>query len=293
MTETKGKWQLDELMIAGLDGNPISADLRTSYPGRMRPLVIICHGFLGYKRWGFFPYLSEVIAGAGFHTLTFSFSMNGVDEETGRITRPDEFAANTVSGEIQDLETVCRFARSGALPHPVTEAGWGLVAHSRGGAIALLVTPHVPEIGAVITWATPSRLDRYSDRRKKLWKRDGALVFQDPRADVPLRLDYAYYEDIERNMKEFDLPGVAASLDIPHLMVHGERDAAVTVGETREVYPDGIPDNARLVIIPGCSHTFGVKHPMEKPSKQLERAVALTVDWLDSSLETNGEREPL
>ena len=127
---------LEELSIEGAGGRPILADLRTLHPGHTRPLVIVCHGFLGYKRWGFFPYLSRRIAAAGFHTLTFSFSLNGVDEETGRIVRPEEFAANTVSSEIEDLEAICRFAREGALPHPVTGEGWGLFGHSRGSAVA-------------------------------------------------------------------------------------------------------------------------------------------------------------
>ncbi len=275
---------LDELSIEGSNGRSIRADLRTIDPGLTRPLVIVSHGFLGYKRWGFFPYISEHIAAAGFHTLTFSFSLNGVDEETGRITRPDDFASNTVSREIEDLEAVCRFARDGGLPHPVTNGGWGIVAHSRGGAVALLILPSVSEIGSLVTWATPSRLDRYSERRKRAWKRDGELVFQDSRADGPLRLDYAYYEDIARHRREFDLVRIASSLDLPHLMIHGERDAAVTVGEMRELYPDGPPGTARVEIIPGCSHTFGVKHPMEKPTKPLERAVSLTVDWLRSTL---------
>ncbi len=273
---------LEELSIERPDGGRIRADLRTLHPGNARPIVIVCHGFLGYKRWGFFPHLSERIASAGFHTLTFSFSLNGVDEETGRITRPEEFAADTVTSEIEDLETVCRVARRGALPHPVADGGWGLVAHSRGSAVALLVARRLPEAGSIVTWATPSRLDRYSERRKRLWKRDGALVFHDPRADVPLRLDYAYYEDIAKHGEEFDLPAAAAALDIPHLMIHGERDAAVTVQEMRELYPEGLPDRARIEIIPGCSHTFGVRHPMERPTRQLERAVGLTVDWLRS-----------
>lgn len=281
MTGTTWHIEPDELSIEGTDGRVIRADLRTIHPGRARPLVIICHGFLGYKRWGFFPYLSGSIAAAGFHVLTVSFSLNGVDEETGLITRPDEFAANTVTSEIEDLETVCRYARSGALPHPVT--GWSLVAHSRGSAVALLAARSIPEAGSIVTWATPSRLDRYSGRRKRLWKRDGALVFQDPRAGGPLHLDYAYYEDIAGRGREFDLPRAAASLGIPHLMIHGERDAAVTVQEMRELFPDGPPRRVRVVIIPGCSHTFGVRHPMERPTRPLERAVGLTVDWLCST----------
>jgi pimeloyl-ACP methyl ester carboxylesterase len=289
MTKTTRNTELEELSIEGPDGRRIRADLRTTDPGCTSPLVIVCHGFLGYKRWGFFPYLSERIAAGGFHVLTFSFSLSGVDEETGRITRPDEFAANTVTSEIEDLEAVCRFARAGALSHPVT-GGWGLVAHSRGSAVAMLVARRLPEAGSIVTWATPSRLDRYSERRKRLWKRDGALVFQDPRADEPLHLDYAYYEDIARHREEFDLPRIAASLDIPHLMIHGERDAAVTVQEMRELYPDGLPDRVHLEIIPGCSHTFGVRHPMVRPTRPLERAVDLTVDRLRSRKVENRER---
>ncbi len=283
MNATKRDMALEEIAIERPDGGRILADLRTRHPGNIRPLVIVCHGFLGYKRWGFFPYLSERIASADFHTLTFSFSLNGVDEKTGRIARPDEFAADTVSREIEDFETVCRFARRGSLPLSVTKGGWGLVAHSRGSAVALLVARRLGEAGSIVTWATPSRLDRYSERRKRLWKRDGELVFRDPRADEPLRLDYAYYEDIANRGEEFDLPRAAAELDIPHLMIHGERDAAVTVQEMRELYPGGPPDRARIEIIPGCSHTFGVRHPMERPTRPLVRAVDLTVDWLRST----------
>ncbi|HER43486.1 MAG TPA: alpha/beta fold hydrolase [Candidatus Eisenbacteria bacterium] len=290
MIESAERIDLEEIRIDGPDGRCIRADLRALHSEGARPLVIVCHGFLGYKRWGFFPYLSDRIAAAGFHVLTVSFSMSGVDEATGRIERPGDFAADTVSKEIEDLESVCRFARRGALPRPVAPGGWGFVAHSRGSAVVLLAAGDIPEAASIVTWATPSTLDRYSERRKRLWKRDGALVFGDPRAEGPLRLDYAYYEDIERHAEEFDLPRAAASLEIPHLMIHGERDAAVTVGEMRKLYPGGAPGPARVEIIPGCSHTFGVRHPMGRPPKPLERAVGLTVDWLGSSLKEERTR---
>jgi pimeloyl-ACP methyl ester carboxylesterase len=284
---------LQELSIETDEGRPIAADLRTPAPERELPLVIVCHGFLGYKRWGFFPYLSERVAAAGFHVLTFSFSLNGVDEETGRITRLDEFAGNTVTREIRDLERVCRFALGNGLPCPISDSGCGIVAHSRGAAVAILVAPRLPCIKSLVTLSTPSRLDRYSDRRKKLWKREGALVFADPRAAVPLRLDYAYYEDIAAHRDEFDLPRHASSLEIPHLMIHGERDAAVTVAETRGLYGERLAASARLEIIPGCSHTFGVTHPMKRPTRNIERAISLTEAFLGSTLrERTSEESP-
>jgi pimeloyl-ACP methyl ester carboxylesterase len=278
------KIHIEELLIETGDKFPVRADLRSAAPGCELPVIIITHGFLGYKRWGFYPMLSERVAGAGFHVLTMSFSLNGVDEETGRITRPREFASNNISREIEDLESVCCHIRSGGLPYQVDKDKWGLIAHSRGAAVAILIAGKFPEIKSLVTWSTPSRLDRYTDRRKRLWKEEGALVFNDDRADGPLRLDYSYYEDIDRNRDGYDLPPATGALRIPHLMIHGERDAAVTVGEMMQLYPDGLPSNAHREIIPGCSHVFGASHPMQRSTKALERAVSLTEKWLDETL---------
>ncbi len=265
------------------------ADLRTGAPGARRALVIVCHGFLGYKRWGFFPHLSERIAAAGFHVLTMSFSLCGVDETTGRFSDADAFARNTVSAEIEDVRRVARFVRRGGL-EPAAPAGgsWGLFGHSRGGAVALLAAPGIPEARSLVTWATLGRLDRYTARRKTAWRRDGALVFDDPRSDGPLRLDWAYYEDIDRHRDAFDLPAAAGRLDVPHLMVHGERDAAVTVAETRALLAPPRSAPARLEILPGAGHAFGARHPMRRPSPALERAIALSEAWFQRTL--HGER---
>jgi pimeloyl-ACP methyl ester carboxylesterase len=280
-----------ELMIETDGDRCISADLRSGAAGREQPLVIVCHGFLGYKRWGFFPYLSEKIAAAGFNVLTFSFSLNGVDERTGFITRPEEFAMNTVSREISDLEHVLRFSQGGGLPCRISASGCGVVGHSRGAAVAILVSARTAGISSLVTWSTPSRLDRYSERRKRLWKREGALSFNDSRAESRLRLDYTYYEDIARHGEEFDLSRHAADLRIPHLLIHGRRDAAVTVGEMMGLYGDEPPASARLEILPGCSHTFGVKDPMVKPTRSLERAISLTEAFLCSTLRNSPTEE--
>ena len=38
------------------------------------PLVILCHGFKGFKDWGCFPYLMEKIAAEGNYAVSFNFS---------------------------------------------------------------------------------------------------------------------------------------------------------------------------------------------------------------------------
>jgi pimeloyl-ACP methyl ester carboxylesterase len=278
-----------EIEIASARARPVRADLRLAAPGAPRPLVIVCHGFLGYKRWGFYPYLSERLAAAGFHVLTMSFSHCGVDETTGRFADPEAFARNTVSREIEDLLRAADFLRAGGLgPAAAGNGVWGLVGHSRGGAVALLAASGLPEVRSLVTWSTPARLDRYTERRKAAWRREGALVFADPRADGPLRLDYAYYDDIDRRREAFDLPAAAARLGAAHLMVHGERDGAVTVSETRSLAAVPRIAPARLEVLPGAGHTMNVRHPMARPSPALDRAVALSESWLNRTLD--GER---
>jgi dienelactone hydrolase len=285
MMDKMERIDLKEILLAGEDRHPVNADLRSCDPSRPLPLIIICHGFLGYKRWGFFPHLSERLAGAGFHVLTMSFSLNGVDEDTGRIVRADEFASNTVGRELEDLEMVCRSVREGYLPLPVMDGQWGLCGYSRGAAVSILAAPGFPEIRSLVTWATPSRFDRYTEKRKACWKHEGALVFTDSRADGKLRLDYSYYEDIAQNSERYDLIASKASLSIPHLMVHGERDAAVTLKEAKALLGTRGRSATRLEIIRGCGHTFGASHPMPAAPKKLEEAIGLTIEWFRSSLQ--------
>ncbi len=210
--------EFEEILIDTRGPAPIRADLRSCRPEAVLPLIIICHGFLGHRRWGFFS-------------------------------------------------------------------------HSRGASIAMLVAPGFTQVRSLVIWATPSRLDRYTDRRKKQWKREGALVFKDPQSPVPLRLDYSYYEDIERNRERFDLPALAASLEVPHLMIHGERDAAVTLKETKRLLAAHRNGTVKLEVLKACGHTFGVRDPMHGTTRHLERAVELTERWLLDTLKMDEKED--
>jgi hypothetical protein len=89
------------------------------------------------------------------------------------------------------------------------------------------------EVRSVVTWSTLGTLDRYTARRKARWREERALVFADERSPAPLRLDYAYWEDIAAHREAFDLPAAAAALTAPHLMVHGDRLVAIDFQDAR------------------------------------------------------------
>jgi pimeloyl-ACP methyl ester carboxylesterase len=276
--------KLVETRIKGGGRQNVHADLRSASPDEGRPLIIVSHGFLGYRRWGFFPFLSERLAAAGFHVMTISFSRCGVDEATGRITNPELFASNSVGAEIEDLLSACEAARGAGFPLRSAGRPWGLMGHSRGGAVSILAAPRVPEAGSIVTWSALAKLDRYTDRRREEWKRTGRLPFNEGRADTGLWLDYSYYEDIDRNREAYDLPKRASELGVPHLIVHGRHDAAVTMKEERLLVQYPPRSERRFEIIEGCGHTFGARHPMRKPPAPLEKAAGLTVEWFRRTL---------
>jgi len=78
--------------ILNTRGNPIYGEIRQIKGDRPRPAVVICHSFMAFKEWGFFPHIGERLAGNGFAAVTFNFSLNGVKANGDRITEFDKFA---------------------------------------------------------------------------------------------------------------------------------------------------------------------------------------------------------
>lgn len=75
-----------KLLIQTPANDIINADYFSDGKG-IKPLVIFCHGFKGFKDWGGFPYMMEKMAGEGFAALSFNFTYNGVTE-----TNPTQFS---------------------------------------------------------------------------------------------------------------------------------------------------------------------------------------------------------
>lgn len=87
----------------GKENRVIRGDIRLPKPQLPAPVLFICHGFKGFKDWGFFPVLAEKLAEAGFVTVTFNFSMNGIGEDLENFTELEKFSLNTFSREQEDL----------------------------------------------------------------------------------------------------------------------------------------------------------------------------------------------
>ena len=135
-------------------------------------LVIIAPGFLGFKDWGFFPFLAEQLCLAGFATLAFSHAFCGVRENPLEITDSLAFSRNSTSQELKDWDLVLDSVLLGRLPHAATTRldGFGIVGHSRGGSFGILMAERVPQIQSVVAWGAIQTFHRYDAETQRQWR---------------------------------------------------------------------------------------------------------------------------
>ena len=265
-------------------GEPIHGDLRLPDGPGPHPVVVCCHGFKGFKDWGFHPWLGACLAEAGLAAVHFNFSCNGVRAADGDIEDLDAFRRNTLSIERDDLDTVLDAVLSRAIDPSLDGARLGLFGHSRGGGIALLGTAERPEAKALATWAAVSRFDRIADEPTLAeWRRTGVFEVVNSRTGQKLPMGVAFLDDVLANLARLDLLAAARRLEAPWLLVHGTADPTVAFDEAEELHA-ATGGLARLLPLDGAGHTFGAVHPFAEPNAHLAAAAEATLAHFRSAL---------
>lgn len=263
----------------------IRGDLRYRVDARDVPAIIICHGFKGFKDWGFFPYLSEILADAGYATICFNFSRNGVGSDPYNFTELDKFADNNYSHELKDIDVVFQAIKNKKLGSGIINTeNIGVLGHSRGGGVALLYCSRNPEISALVTWSSISTVDRYSNEDLASWKDQGYLEIENKRTKQLMRMNRILIDDLEKNKKDLDILSAASKIETPSLIIHGEIDEAVPLAESQQIFDSLTTEEKQIEIIEQGSHTFNITHPMDSRSVQFETALDLTESWFDKYL---------
>lgn len=261
---------------------PIAIDVRAGGRQERRPAVVILHGFKGFKDWGMFPPLAERLARAGFAAVTFNMSGSGADE-TGSFAFPERFGHNTFSAEVRDANTVLDALASGSLGVDPPSAT-GILGHSRGGGVAILVAGSRPEVASLVTWASISSVGRWAPEVIAEWRRKGRHDVLNARTGQLLPLYTDVLDDAERNAAALDIPGTAGRITIPWLIVHGEADESVGVLEGERLANASTSPRTRLERISRAGHTFGARHPWTGSTPELDQAIALSVAWFARTL---------
>jgi len=261
-------------------GLPFAVDIRRPVGAGARPIIIVCHGFKGFKDFAFFPYTSRKLCEQGCAVVTMNFSGNGIGDDPLNFTELDKFAQNTISQELDDIEAVLDGLTTGVLLGTQGDARRiGIMGHSRGGCTAIVKASLDPRLKCLVTWASPAALGRYSDEVLRQWKEDGRYNFVNARTKQDMFVNYAYLEDIQANRERYSLDLAASQLTIPYLTVHGTNDESVAVDAARRLHSYTRTGQAEIALVEGGTHTFGTKHPFEASTAALEQAIDKTAAW--------------
>ncbi len=239
-------------------------------PDAPHALVFFMHGFKGFKDWGHFDYVAERFMNEGLAFVKFNFSHNGVGlEKPEEFSQLEKFAANTLSKELHDLQTLERFLlEQEAL---LSDLPVFYMGHSRGAGIGIIAAADHHEPRTCISWAGVSDYSawfRKFDLEK--WQKQGRIEIANARTGQMMPMNYDIIRDLEKNADKHSIQKSCESLDLPILICQGTEDEAVTLDDARKLYE--WTKNAELIVVEGAQHTFNMSHPFEgdiSPEAQL------------------------
>ncbi len=270
-------------IIQGIHQKPIVLDFGYKISKTKKPIVVLAHGFKGFKDWGHFNKVMEYFIDNNFAFVKFNFSHNGGTAEQP-IDFPDleAFGNNNYTKELDDLRTVVDWIENHESSEIDKERIY-LIGHSRGGGISILAANEDIRIKKLITWAAVADLiNRFPQEQLNYWKEQGVIYVENARTNQQMPLYYQLAEDTLANLDRFNIEKAANKLATPHLIIHGTADEAVSVNEGKKI--NGWNTNSELYIIDGSGHTFGANHPYElvKFPDEIQLVLDKTLNFLKS-----------
>ncbi len=204
-----------------------------------RPLktgVVIAHGFTGHKDANFIPELSRNLEEAGYPVLRFDFRGNG--ESAGR------FEEGTWTAFSSDLGSAINYMKSRGFDRIY------VIGFSMGGAVSIITYSRFRNFNRLVLVAPAIKpaSDTFIKLAWRQLKKQDFVEFEDARGRI-WRLNRSYFEDREK----YDL--LSMTIDIPVLVIIGEKDRAVSIEAARE-FSLKDPKRRKFVIIPDEDHVF-------------------------------------
>ncbi len=265
-------------------GRNIYGDLRLPDARRSNSLLIFCHGFKGFKDWGGWQYAFDKFSTAGYSVISFNFSHNGIGQDLQNFTELDLFAENTIGKEIEDLKFVLdRIEHDPAFYEIDWKPDIGLIGHSRGAPTVILSANGDDRINALATWSGLAGWDRYFSMKPE-WQKNGFIEQLNARTNQMMRMNYGFLEDLEKNIVGRNVLAAESGLKIPHLILHGSKDEAVSPDDAEKLFNNSNKETSRLDTISGGTHTFGQVHPYTGSNPYFEEVIGKTIAWFDENL---------
>lgn len=257
---------------------PILIDTFYSEQFSDQPIIILCHGYKGFKDWGAWDLMAKAIAEAGICFIKFNFSHNGGTMENP-IDFPDleAFGNNNYSKELDDLDDIIGWAISKFKDHLFVDASnLILLGHSRGGGISIIKTSEDKRVKKLITLASVCDFGKRTATIGDLeqWKKDGVKYVINGRTKQQMPHYYQFYEDFIANKGRLHIESAEKRLQTPHLIIHGDEDTSVHIDEAHSLHLWNT--KSHLQIIEGADHVFNTRHPWtsEVVTKELSEVIS-------------------
>lgn len=274
----------DIFVIDGKHNKPILIDVTYLEKSINNPIIVFCHGYKGFKDWGAWNLMAEVFAKAGFCFLKFNFSHNG-----GTIKQPidfpdlDAFGNNNYTKELDDLQSVVDWCfENDTIKTLGNLDNLTLLGHSRGGGIVSIKACEDSRIKQVISLAGVSDFLNRSATNTNIedWKKSGVTYVLNGRTQQQMPHFYQFYEDTIRNKDRLDIEKAVSKLNIPHLIIHGDKDTSVLIDEAKSLHKWN--PNSKLEIIEGTDHVFNTRHPWGENHlpKELREVIDTIIEFL-------------
>jgi len=262
-------------------GELIRGDLRFLNDDEKKPVIIICHSFMAFKDWGFFPILATELARRGFVTIAFNFSRNGVVGDGERITDFTAFERNTFSHELADLKHIVdSVAQRTVGEHLIDEERIALLGHSRGGGVAIVHTASDARIKALVTLSSIATFDRWTTHQKELWRKQGFLPLAKDSTVSPLRLGIELLNDLENNKEFLNIERAASNIAVPWLILHGTADVTVSPKEAERLYAAAPASTTELLLLEKVGHLYNAASQDEDNYCTLHHLIEVVSQWL-------------
>jgi len=264
--------------IPGADGLPIIGDAHEP-ADPPRGVVLIIHGFLGYKDYGMFPRIAESFADAGFVAHRFNLSHSGMTNRIETFEHPDRFERDTWNKQVFDVDAVIDQIAAGTLAGK--DLPLFLLGHSRGGVTAILTAARrfhadrSPFPAGVITLSAPSQCSSATpDERRAILER-GFIEVRSNRTGQTMRIDRTWLQEQIDDPEGHDLLLAAGRLRCPLLAIHGKADSTVDP-RSAVALAEAAGSRGRHVLVDGGDHVFNTPNPLPpeaESSAQLTSAI--------------------
>lgn len=194
-------------------------------------LVVIGHGVTANKDRAWATTLAQALNQAGYATLRFSFSGNGGSE--------GDFRQSCPSKEVTDLEAVLTVTSDWQVTY---------VGHSMGAAVGVLAAQNNPAITRLVSLAGMVDTAAFAERKFGSQQPNSSFMWEKP--ECPLS---QFFMDDMAAIKTV-MP-VAANIQQPWLLVHGDTDTVVPLVESESLVADSGKPRV-LVTLKGADHVF-------------------------------------